>query len=152
MSKTPRTDEAIERWHQGKVNILEELAKLEIDLNAAVKAEREALAKMCQAVAEADNAERERIDLAKQLRSEKEMHAACQNERDELKQKTGYWESLIHWLEQVQKAFEGKDRDWDLTQVYMRGPFAGWSESNMVKFADELWENEQKYPLRGDKK
>lgn len=63
MSDTPRTDEAIERWRQGKVNILEEMAKLETDLNFA---------------------EAERIDMAKQLRSEKEAHAACQNERDNL--------------------------------------------------------------------
>lgn len=62
MSSVPRTHEAIERWHQGKVNIFEEMAKLETELNFA---------------------EAERIDLAKQLRSEKEMHAACQNERDE---------------------------------------------------------------------
>ena len=78
--------------------------------------------------------------------------AALERERDELKQKTGYWESLLHWLEQVQKAFEGKDRLWDLTQLYARGPFAGWSQERMVRLADELWENEQKYPLRGDKK
>lgn len=130
MSATPRTDEAIERWHQGKVNILEELAKLETDLNFA---------------------EAERIEMAKQLRSEKEMHAACQNECDELKQKTGYWESLIHWLEQVQEAYKGQDRD-DLTQLYMRGPFAGWSQERMVRLADELWKNEQEWPLRGDKK
>jgi hypothetical protein len=63
MSSTPRTDEAVERWRQGKVNILEEMAKLETDLNLA---------------------EAERVELAKQLQSEKEMHAACQNERDVL--------------------------------------------------------------------
>ena len=62
MSSTPRTDEAIERWRQGKVNILEEMAKLETDLNLA---------------------EAERVELAKQLQSEKEMHAACQNECEE---------------------------------------------------------------------
>jgi hypothetical protein len=144
MSSTPRTDEAIERWHQGKVNILEEIAKLEIDLNLA---------------------EAERVELAKQLQSEKEMYAACQNECEEqarllgmsgereaaLLTKTGYWESLINWLEQVQEAYKGRDRD-DLTQLYARGPFAGWSQEKMVRLADELWENEQKYPLRGDRK
>ena len=151
MSATPRTDEAIERWHQGKVNIFEELATLETELNAAKKAEGEALPKMREAVVGADNAERERIDLAKQLRSEKEMHAACQNECEELKLKTGYWGSLIHWLELVQEAYKGQDRD-DLTQLYMRGPFAGWSQEKMVRLADELWDNEQRWPLRGDKK
>lgn len=35
--------------------------------------------------AEVALAEAERIELAKMLRSEREMHAACQNERDELR-------------------------------------------------------------------
>jgi hypothetical protein len=83
-------------------------------------------------------------------RLEGELARAVQ-ERDEARTKTGYWESLINWLEQVQEAYKGRDRD-DLTQLYARGPFAGWSQEKMVRFADELWENEQKYPLRGDKK
>lgn len=31
-SSTPRTDEAVERWRQGKVNLIEEMAKMEIEL------------------------------------------------------------------------------------------------------------------------
>jgi hypothetical protein len=31
-SRTPRTDEAVERWHQGKVNWIDEMAKLELEL------------------------------------------------------------------------------------------------------------------------
>lgn len=44
-------------------------------------------AEMCRRVdaeLERDLAEAERVDLAKQLRSEKDRHAVCQNERDQL--------------------------------------------------------------------
>lgn len=120
MSDTPETQEAVERWQQGKINVFDEMARLERERNS-IQDQRD----FCMG-------EIERL-------------------RGELKQKTGYWESLIHWLEQVQKAFEGQDRE-DLTQLYMRGPFAGWSMEKMVRLADELWENEQRWPLRGDKK
>jgi hypothetical protein len=32
-SSTPRTDEAVERWQQGKANLIEEMAKMELDLH-----------------------------------------------------------------------------------------------------------------------
>lgn len=96
--------------------------------------------------------ERERDQWKADCLEQCQLLAQSVDREEKLIAKTGYWESLINWLEQVQKAFEGRDRDWDLTQVYMRGPFAGWSESDMVKLADKLWENEQKYPLRGGKK
>jgi nitrogen fixation protein FixH len=105
MSSVPRTHEAIERWHQGKVNIFEEMAKLETELNFAEAERVEWKAKFIQAnkdygfelrdpcgtiwdhakklQQERDLAEAERVEMAKQLQSEKEMHAACQNERDE---------------------------------------------------------------------
>lgn len=109
---------------------------------------------------------RERNHLAKELQREKELHGATIAEaleqalllaqsaerEDALRAATGYWESLIRWLEQTQEAHRGKDRTWDLTGLYARGPFAGWSQERMVRLADELWENEQKYPLRGDRK
>lgn len=40
---------------------------------------------------ERDMAEDERIDLAKQLRSEQERHAVCQNERDEVREDAAHW-------------------------------------------------------------
>jgi len=70
--------------------------------------------------------------------------AALEDERDELLKKTGYWASLQNWLDMVHDAYEGQDRD-GLNQLYMRGPFAGWSQEKMVRLADELWENSQKY-------
>jgi|688.fasta_scaffold156722_2 hypothetical protein len=37
MSETPRTDEAVERWRQGKINLWEETARLERELRLAQK-------------------------------------------------------------------------------------------------------------------
>jgi len=49
-----------------------------------------------------------------------------------------------NWIEAVQKYYEN---DNELTQIYMRGYFAGWSERQIVKLADSLAKNEQDYPL-----
>ena len=96
--------------------------------------------------------ERERDQWKADCLEQCQLLAKSADREEKLVAKTGYWESLIHWLELVQEAYKGKDRLWDLTQLYARGPFAGWSQERMVRLADELWENEQKYPLRGDKK
>ena len=37
MNETPRTNEAIERWRQGKINLWEETARLERELRMAQK-------------------------------------------------------------------------------------------------------------------
>jgi hypothetical protein len=51
------------------------------------------------------------------------------------------------WIEAVQKYYEReKDRN-ELTQVFMRGYFAGWSERQVAQLADELSKNENDYPL-----
>lgn len=56
-----------------------------------------------------------------------------------------------NWIEAVQKYYEReKDRS-QLTQIYMRGYFAGWSERQIVELADSLAKNEQDYPLWTDK-
>ena len=96
--------------------------------------------------------ERERDQWKADCLEQARLLAMSADREEKLRTQTGYWESLIRWLEQTQEAHKGQDRDWDLTQVYMRGPFAGWSQSDMVKLADKLWENEQKHPLRGDRK
>jgi hypothetical protein len=55
------------------------------------------------------------------------------------------------WIEAVQKYYEReKDRN-ELTQVFMRGYFAGWSERQVAELADELDKNEKQYPLWRDK-
>ena len=56
------------------------------------------------------------------------------------------------WVESVQKYYEReKDRDEELTQIFMRGYFAGWSEREVAKLADQLAQNERDYPLWRDK-
>jgi hypothetical protein len=51
------------------------------------------------------------------------------------------------WIEAVQKYYEReKDRN-ELTQIFMRGYFAGWSERQVAELADELDNNEKQYPL-----
>ena len=91
MSSVPRTHEAIERWQQGKINIFDEMAKLETELNFA---------------------EAERIDLAKQLRSEKEMHAACQNEREEIA-------ALVRRLFELLETVEVSDSEREFHPTYI---------------------------------
>ena len=50
------------------------------------------------------------------------------------------------WIEAVQKYYENS-RSNELTQVYMRGPFAGWSEREVLEFANKLAKNDKDYPL-----
>lgn len=54
------------------------------------------------------------------------------------------------WVEAIQKYYErSKDRN-ELTQIYMRGYFAGWSERQIAELADNLAKNEIEYPLGKD--
>ena len=51
------------------------------------------------------------------------------------------------WVESVQKYYEReKDRN-ELTQVFMRGYFSGWSERQVAQLADQLAKNAKDYPL-----
>jgi hypothetical protein len=52
------------------------------------------------------------------------------------------------WIEAVQKYYEN---DNELTQIYMRGYFAGWSEREILRLAEKLLKNEEDYPLWIDK-
>jgi hypothetical protein len=52
------------------------------------------------------------------------------------------------WIESVQKYYENNN---ELTQIYMRGYFAGWSEREIFSLAERLLKNEQDYPLWTDK-
>ena len=54
------------------------------------------------------------------------------------------------WIEAVQKYYENTPRH-ELTQIYMRGYFAGWSEREVAQLADKLAKNENDYPLWRDK-
>jgi len=51
------------------------------------------------------------------------------------------------WIEAVQKYYENTPRH-ELTQIYVRGFFAGWSEREILELAERLLKNNQEYPLR----
>ena len=51
-----------------------------------------------------------------------------------------------NWIEAVQKYYENT-RSNELTQIHMRGYFSGWSEREILEFANKLAKNEQDYPL-----
>lgn len=48
------------------------------------------------------------------------------------------------WIEAVQEYYKGDNQ---LTQIYMRGYFAGWSEREILEFVNNLAKNEKDYPL-----
>lgn len=51
------------------------------------------------------------------------------------------------WVESIQKYYEReKDRN-ELTQIFMRGYFSGWSERQVAQLADQLAKNAKDYPL-----
>jgi hypothetical protein len=50
------------------------------------------------------------------------------------------------WIESVQKYYENTATN-ELTQIYMRGYFSGWSEREILGLANKLAKNEKDYPL-----
>ena len=50
------------------------------------------------------------------------------------------------WIEAVQKYYENTPRH-ELTQIYMRGYFSGWSEREILELAERLLKNQEDYPL-----
>lgn len=51
------------------------------------------------------------------------------------------------WVESIQKYYENEPDRNKLTQIFMRGYFAGWSEREVAQLADKLVDNKKKYPL-----
>lgn len=51
------------------------------------------------------------------------------------------------WVESVQKYYEREQNRNELTQVFMRGYFSGWSEREVAQLADQLAKNIKDYPL-----
>lgn len=52
------------------------------------------------------------------------------------------------WVETVRKYYENEPDRNQLTQIFMRGYFAGWSEREVAMLADKLYNNQKEYPLR----
>lgn len=55
-----------------------------------------------------------------------------------------------NWIEAVQKYYENT-RSNELTQIYFRGYFSGWSEREILNLAEKLEKNNKDYPLYRDK-
>ena len=51
------------------------------------------------------------------------------------------------WVESIQKYYEREQDRNELTQVFMRGYFSGWSERQVAELADQLAKNAKDYPL-----
>jgi glutaredoxin-related protein len=50
-----------------------------------------------------------------------------------------------HWIELTLKKYQEWDPD-DLTQVFMRGPFAGWSEHMVLELAMKMDDSNKNLP------
>ena len=50
-----------------------------------------------------------------------------------------------NWIALTLKKYQERDPD-DLTQVFMRGPFAGWSEHMVLELAMKLDKSNKKVP------
>ncbi len=55
-------------------------------------------------------------------------------------------EATAAWVAFVQAYYERSPNRSDLTQVFMRGFFAGWSEREVASLADQLAENNRRLP------
>ena len=56
------------------------------------------------------------------------------------------WEiTTDYWIELTLNKYKGFERD-DLTQVFMRGPFAGWSERMVLELAMKMDDANKKVP------
>lgn len=91
MSDTPETQEAVERWRQGKINIFDEMARLERERDALLKP-AEAVEAFCLAHNHANKVEEAICSLSFQLQAADEhrrlaerLAEAAMFERDQLR-------------------------------------------------------------------
>ena len=61
------------------------------------------------------------------------------------KKEKAWQEATDRWIELTLKKYHDWDSD-DLTQVFMRGPFAGWSERIVLELAMDLDDANKKVP------
>ena len=60
-----------------------------------------------------------------------------------------YWETVDAFIDATLDKYHGFDPD-DLTQVFMRGPFAGHSEREVYEWAKEMDKSRKRFPLSGE--
>lgn len=68
--------------------------------------------------------------------------------RDEENPERAYWRAVSNWVVATRERYRGYSRG-ELTQCFMRGPFAGWSEREVASLADRLSECAGRFPLHG---
>lgn len=56
-----------------------------------------------------------------------------------------FFELTDQWISAVEDRYKNFKQS-ELNQVFMRGPFSGWSERELLEFAQKLRENWKKYP------
>jgi hypothetical protein len=59
---------------------------------------------------------------------------------------TNFFDVTDAFIDAVLDRFKDREVD-DLLQVFMRGPFAGWSEGQLYELAKGLDDNRKNYPL-----
>lgn len=91
MNDTPETHEAVERWRQGKINIFDEMARLERERDTA----QALVAEMKQAIVWAKAEAKERLHRLDQAACERrtwlEAHEKMKRERDEARAERDEW-------------------------------------------------------------
>ncbi len=55
-----------------------------------------------------------------------------------------FWKATKLWIKTTQAKYDGQE---NLTQVFAKGPFAGWSEREVIGLANKLAENWSKFPF-----
>lgn len=58
-----------------------------------------------------------------------------------------YWNITDSWIKATIDRYSKHE---ELNQIFMRGPFAGWSERELFEFAKKLDENQKNLPLWKD--
>lgn len=57
-----------------------------------------------------------------------------------------FWELTSVWIQAVKGRYAGYTGS-DLNQIFMRGPFAGWSERELYELAKRMDEAQTKFPI-----
>ncbi len=57
-----------------------------------------------------------------------------------------FWELTSVWIQAVKGRYAGYTGG-DLNQIFMRGPFAGWSEQELYDLAKRMDEAQTKFPI-----
>lgn len=57
-----------------------------------------------------------------------------------------FWKTTNKFIKAVKDRYKNFGPG-DLTSVFAKGPFCGWSERQLLEFAEQLDENQKRFPL-----